>query len=229
MKKIEILNNRNRVYSEVTRSTQHKNQTDDFSIRAVFTGSEQYAIGSRHITNSPGTFLVINEASMFDREVYSDIPVQCLSVFYTADFLRSFHHSYTASDKTLLNDPFNVPKGPAPTFLETLYPFKGDMKFNLSHLKNLLYSYTHDDLLLSEYLNHCLINFYKVYNKEILQKSEQLNVLNNQTRTELFKRLNNAKDYMLSNYANMPASPKLIFSGRLSGCFIARLTNILYS
>ena len=200
MKKVEILNNRNRAYSEITRCAEHFSQKEDFSVRVVFTGTERYTMGTRDLNISAGSFLIINEGTVFNRHIYSDIPVQSLSILYTSEFLRSFHHSYISTDSLLLNDPFNVPQSPVPLFLETLYPFKGDMKFNLSHLKDFLYSDNKDDLLMSEYLNHCLINFYRVYNKEIVQKSGQLNVSNHQTRTELFKRLNNAKDYMLSNY-----------------------------
>jgi len=200
MRKTEILSNNNKIYSETTSSAAYKNENQELSIRVVFNGNERYTIGSRTINVSPANFLVVNEGTVFSREIYSAAPVQMLSVFYTAQFLRSFHHGFTSSDVVLLDDPFIIPQSPAPSFLETLYPFKGDMRFNLVHLKNLFNSGVTDDLLMSEYLNHCLINFYRIYNKEILQKSEQLKILNHQTRTELFKRLNNAKDYMLSNY-----------------------------
>jgi len=105
-----------------------------------------------------------------------------------------------SSDRLLLDDPFNVPNSPAPVFLETLYPLKGDMMFNLVHIRNLFHSEVNNDLLMNEYLYHCLFNFYRIYDKEILVKSKQLNVVNINTRNELFKRLNNAKDYIISNY-----------------------------
>jgi AraC family transcriptional regulator len=200
MRKTEILNNNNKIYSETTSNATYKNESQEFSIRVVFNGIERYNIGNRTLNVSPANFLIINEATVYNRQIYSAAPVQTLSVLYTSSFLRSFHHSFSSPDLLLLDDPFTIPQSPAPSFLETLYPFKGDMKFNLVHLKNLFNSGLTDDLLMSEYLNHCLINFYRIYNKEILQKSEQLKILNYQTRTELFKRLNNAKDYMLSNY-----------------------------
>jgi AraC-like DNA-binding protein len=54
--------------------------------------------------------------------------------------------------------------------------------------------------LIDEYIYQCLFLFYKLYNQEIVAKSEKLNMLNYKTRVEVFKRLNLAKDFILSNY-----------------------------
>ena len=200
MRKIQVLQNQNKVQSETISKVKYANECQEFSVRMVFNGDERYTIGNRNITVYPGNFLIINEGTTFTSEISSDAPVNTMSVLYTGSFLNSFHRTIISTDNELLDEPFHVPSDSMPVFPETLYPFKGDMLFNSVHLKNLFNSEENDDVLMNEYLYHCLLNFYRVYQKEIVQKSEQLNVLKNNTRTELFRRLNNAKDYMISNY-----------------------------
>ncbi len=200
MKKIQILNNQNKIYSEAIDLVNYTNESHEFSIRMVFNGNELYNIGNKELNIFPGNFLIINEGTIYNRKINSELPVNTLSILYTNQFLKSFRHSVTSSDRLLLDDPFTVPNNPAPVFLETIYPLKGDMMFNLAHIRNLFHSEINNDLLMNEYLYHCLFNFYRIYYKEILVKSKQLNVVNINTRNELFKRLNNAKDYMISNY-----------------------------
>lgn len=200
MRKIQVLQNQNKVQSETISNIKYANECQEFSVRMVFNGDERYTIGNRSVTVYPGNFLIINEGTTFGSEIVSDVPVNTMSVLYTGSFLNSFHRTVTSTDNELMDEPFHVPSGPVPVFPETLYPFKGDMLFNSVHLKDLFNSDVNDDVLMNEYLYHCLLNFYRVYQKEIVQKSEQLNVLKSNTRTELFRRLNNAKDYMISNY-----------------------------
>jgi len=200
MKKIQIINNQNKIYSEVTTNATYTNECHEFSIRMVIDGYEQYKLGNKRLSVLPGNFLVINEGTVFGREIYSEIPVNTISILYDSQFLNSFHHSVTAGQSLLLDEPFFVPENSPPVFLETLYPLKGDMRYNLLHLQEIINSDTSDDMLINQYLLHSLINFYRIYNKEILTKSNELKALSYKTRAELFKRLNVAKDYIISNY-----------------------------
>lgn len=200
MKIIKVLNNQNKLYNEITSNASYENQCEEFSFRVVFTGNERFNIGGKNLSIYPGSFLVINGGTVFSREIYSDIPANTFSILYNPKFLNEFHNDNVCSDDILLDDPFSQKNRSTPIFLETIYPFNGDMMFNLVHLKNHFDTELHNDMLINEYMYYSLINFYRLYKKEILVKSDQLNVLNNKTRVELFRRLNNAKDYMMSNY-----------------------------
>jgi AraC-like DNA-binding protein len=205
MKKLQILTNQNKIYSEVTTSASYANECGEFSIRMVIDGHEQYKLGNKRLKIYPGNFLVINEGTVFGREIYSEMPVNTISILYGSQFLNSFHHSVTSSDAALIDEPFYTPADSTPVFLETLYPLKGDMRFNLAHLQHLVNDESQEDMLINQYLLHSLINFYRIYNKEILAKCDELKALSYKTRTELFRRLNIAKDYMISNY-NQPVT-----------------------
>ena len=200
MKKIQILNNQNKICGESESRLVCMNECHDFSIRMAFNGKERYQFKNRELNILPGNFLVINEGTVYNRELNSDVPVDTMSILYNNTFLNSFHRGLTSAPNLLLDEPFEIPEHRNREFVETLYPLKGDMMFNLRHLKDVFFDGEADDLLMNEYLCHCLFNFYRIYHKEIMLKSQQLDVLNLHARNELFKRLNNAKDYMISNY-----------------------------
>ncbi len=108
--------------------------------------------------------------------------------------LQNFNHT------VLLDEPFEDGDFQDFSFMETIFPFSGDMKYNILHLKNHLEQDAPDDLLINEYLHHCLINYYKVYKKEVVDKSEKLIFLNSSTKVEILKRLTLAKEYIIANF-----------------------------
>src|SRR3954462_8601223 len=114
MKKIHILTNENKIYSEVTTSASYANECGEFSIRMVVDGHEQYKLGNKKLKIFPGNFLVINEGTVFGREIYSDIPVNTISILYASQFLNSFHPSVTAAQSLLREEPFFGPDNSAP-------------------------------------------------------------------------------------------------------------------
>lgn len=200
MKNIKVLYNQNKLYNEVTCDAYYRNQHDEFSIRLVFYGNEQYSIGQKYYNIYPGSFLVINEGTVYNRKIYLDKPANTFAVLFSRSFLSEFHYSSVCDDDYLIDNPNNLNLNNPPPFLETIYPFKGDMMYNLMHLTHHFQNWLADELLIEEYLQHCLFLFYKLYHQEIVSKSEQLNMLNYKTRAEVFKRLNLAKDYIISNY-----------------------------
>ena len=202
MKSIKILYNSNKLYSEISCDATYKNECSEFSIRLVFTGHEQYNLGNRSFNIYPGNFLVINKDTTYDRKIYSHTPSNTFAVFFAPDFLSNFHSSIVSGDDRLLESPSGAPKND-PSFLETIYPFNGHMMCNMLNLKNYFDSGEINDLLVDDYLYHSLLLFYQLYNQEILSKSQKLAIVNSRTRAEIFKRLNVAKDYMLSYY-NQP-------------------------
>lgn len=200
MKASRILQNNNMLYSETTSDAWYPKQSSDFSMRLVFSGNENYSLGGRQLNVYPGSFLVLNEGTNYSRKINSDVPVSTFSVFYSPAFLRDFHNSAIGNDVKLLDDPFSG-AGDTPHFLETLYPFSGDLKFNMLHLKKHFDAAQNNEMLINEYMNHSLMLYYKIYDQEVIAKSSSLSFLNNQTRVEILRRLAIAKDYILSNYA----------------------------
>jgi AraC family transcriptional regulator len=199
MKTFKILYNQNKLHSEITTEASYTDQKNELSLHAVFNGSESYKIGKRAVTVFPGNFLILNEGTSYDRTIYSDSIANTFAIFFSPKFLQDFQYGFSSSDRNLLDDPIGKDTLRLNTFLETIYPCKGDIKYNLLHLIN-HFNENSDELLLDDYIYHSLLLFYRLYYKEVLNKSKCLGALNASTRDELFKRLSVAKDFMLSNY-----------------------------
>jgi AraC-like DNA-binding protein len=202
MEYARTLKNNNVIYSG-TRNTYNQQTTSDFSIRFVFSGNERYNIGKRQLSIHTDSFLILNKGTHYTSTVESAIPVQSLGISFDDKFLQDFRNGWQLKDEALLNMNKN-------TFInryehefdETIYPFKGDLFFNVNHLKQHLDRGLQDELLINEYLHHCLLNYFQIFNEEIFQKAQRLNFLSRSTKIEILRRLNLAKEYLYSNYNN---------------------------
>lgn len=200
MKTFKVLYNQNKLHSEITTEASYTDQKNELSLHAVFNGSENYTIGKRMVTVFPDNFLILNDGTSYDRTIYSDALANTFAIYFSPKFLLDFQYGYSLSDRNLLDEPINKSIAETTTFLETIYPCKGDIKYNLLHLID-HFNENADELLLDDYIYHTLLLFYRLYDKEVLHKSNCLDALNVGTRNELFKRLTLAKDFMLSNYS----------------------------
>lgn len=195
----KTLRNNNKI-SIRTSCLQHNQQYNtDFNLRFVLAGSESYHIGRRNLSVYPDSFLILNKGTQYSSQVDSDIPAQLFSINFDQNFLYDFQSCHTTNSKVLLGK-YGYDEGTEFAFNETIYPFKGDIKYNINHLKTHLDRGTQDELLINEYLHHCLINYFRIYNEEFVEKAEKLKFLNTSTRLEILRRLNLAKEYLYSNY-----------------------------
>lgn len=200
MKFLRVLKNNNQISSETVKQAYYPEHVSNFSIKMVFSGNTTYNLGKRQLNLYPDSFLSINLGTTFSSKVDSSIPVSNLSISFAPSFLSDFYKTQHKTHKELLDDPFNMEEISDSYYLETIYPFAGDMKYNIMHLKQQLEQEEPDDLLINEYLHHCLINYHKVYTKEVADKSEKLNFQNNSTKVEILRRLTFAKEFINSNY-----------------------------
>ncbi|MEO6523075.1 MAG: helix-turn-helix transcriptional regulator [Mucilaginibacter sp.] len=198
---IKTLRNNNKILSETRAHRFQTQSTSDFSIRFALTGNESYRLGRRELSVYPDSFLILNKGTQYISKIDSNTPVESFALTFDQHFLADFNRSYTLSDVSLLDEPqHGAGLGFGMDFNETIYPFAGDMLFNVNHLKNNLDNGLQDELLINEYLNHCLINYYRIYKNEVDNKVDKLNFSSQSTKIEILKRLNLAKDYMYSNY-----------------------------
>lgn len=228
MKTLKVLYNQNKLHSEITTEASYTDQKSELSLHAVFNGSERYKIGKRTITVFPGNFLILNEGTQYDRTIYSDSIANTFAIFFSSKFLTDFHYGLLSSDLKLLDEPMDWAVLEKNTFLETIYPCKGDIKYNLRHLVD-HFNENADDLLLDDYIYHGLLLFYRFYCKEVLYKSNQIVALNSGTRDELFKRLTLAKDFMLSNYSQVISLEDISRQACLSPTHLFRTFKQLYN
>lgn len=200
MRVLKVLKNNNQIASETVKHAFYPEKVGSFSMNMVFNGNTNYTIGKRQLNLYPDSFLTINQGTSYSRKVDSWQPVNNLSISFSPSFLTDFYRAQRNNHQSLLDDPYKDENILEDFFLETIYPFSGDIKYNILHLKQHVEQETTDELLINEYLYHCLLNYYKVYDKEVLGKSEKLNFLNKSTKIEILKRLTLAREFINSNY-----------------------------
>ncbi|MDQ7947793.1 MAG: AraC family transcriptional regulator [Pedobacter sp.] len=197
MKLVKELSNKNKIVVENTCEAAYSQENAACTLKFVFKGSEECSLGKRKLSIYPDTFAIFNEGSSFTSRIESITPVNTFSISFSQKFVNDFHQNFCNSPEQLL-DGKNVPA--APLFLESLYPFAGDMRFNVLHLKNKIDNGQVDEMLINEYMHHCLLNYYKIYQKEYVEKIDQLSFSKTKTREEILRRLTLAKEFISSNY-----------------------------
>lgn len=197
MRYVKELSNRNRIISEHTCKSFYKpSDSATYTLKFVFAGEECCTVNKRNISIFPDSFVVLNQGTEYNSTIDSITPVNTLALSFDANFVRDFNSTCQLSEESLLEGELNS----CPLFLETLYPFVGDMKYNILHLKNQIDRGLDNEMLINEYLHHCLLNYYSIYNQEITQKISKLSFIKTKTKEEIIKRLALAKEFINSNY-----------------------------
>ncbi|WP_293302151.1 AraC family transcriptional regulator [Pedobacter sp. UBA4863] len=197
MRYIRELSNHNRIISEHTcKSFYRPADSEAYTIKFVFSGVENCTINKRNISIFPDSFAVLNVGTQYKSSIDSITPVNTLSLSFNASFVRDFNSTCHLTDDSLLDGKLQD----SPLFLETLYPFVGDMKYTILHLKNQIDKGLDNEMLINEYLHHSLLNYYSIYQKEVVQKISRLSFIKTKTREEIIKRLVLAKEFINSSY-----------------------------
>ncbi|WP_113638262.1 helix-turn-helix domain-containing protein [Nubsella zeaxanthinifaciens] len=197
MRYIKELSNRNRIVSENTCKSFYKpSDSSHYTIKFVLSGVEKCIINKREISIFPDSFAMLNTGTDYNSVIDSITPVNTISLSFDTNFVSDFNDAHRLTDNALLDGKSNQ----SPLFIETLYPFVGDIHYNVMNLKNQLDRGVDNEMLMNEYLYHCLLNYYGVYQKEVVQKLSKLSFTKAKTKEEILKRLAVAKDYINSNY-----------------------------
>jgi AraC family transcriptional regulator len=197
MKLVKELKNKNKIISESTCEAAYQQENTGCTIKFVFKGFEDCEINKRKLSIYPDTFIAFNEGSNYSSRIDSITPVNTFSVSFAHQFINDFHQTYCNTHEQQLDGKKVESK---PIFVESLYPFIGDMRFNILHLKSQIDNGQNDEMLINEYMYHCLLNYYKIYNIEFTQKLDRLSFTKTKTKEEILKRLTIAKEFMSSNF-----------------------------
>ncbi|MBV8389661.1 MAG: helix-turn-helix transcriptional regulator [Mucilaginibacter sp.] len=190
---LRILKNKNRITGTTSDQRSYSETAGNFSIRFVLSGTETCSIGRRQLSLHTDSFIMLNKGTQFTSSSDPRLPVNVLSIEFDEDFLNEFNAKFKTGG--LFDKEDSVYQ-----LRETIYPLKADLKLNISLLKKLVEDAAVDETLVNESLQRCLLNCCRIYNEEISLKAKKLNFLNENTRIEILRRLNLAKEYLYANY-----------------------------
>src|SRR3569833_2365432 len=193
MEHVKILASGNRVTNSLILQKASSATAESFTLRFVFGGSENCTIGRRQLSVQNDSFIAINKGTNFSTTVDCDTPVGVFAISFNEDFLDDFKRSWLGGldldDEAMQN------------LSETFYPFKGEMRAVVSQFRDYLENCTPDYAVIEEYMTRCLLCYFDIYHDEIFQKAANLNFLHYNTRVEILRRLNLAKEYLYANYS----------------------------
>lgn len=193
------LKNNNSISQESKRFSLGNHQNNDLSLKFVFSGKQTYKLNRKEFVVHPDCFLMINKGTTFESIIQSDDYVQTCSISFDSNFINDMNRTIKSSTDYLLENLISDEKHDF-DFPETLLPLKSNLLFNLHHIKNFVKNNSNDDHLLEQYLHHTFINYFEIFNNDVVLAEQRLDCLKQHTKTEVIKRLNLAKDFIYCNY-----------------------------
>ncbi len=168
-------------------SIQNSNEISlGYTFKVVLNGKQLYKWYDKEIILYPDSFLVFEPKTVYSSEMVSfTTQTQILSICLSTDFIHHLRDNSTSS--------IEMPS-------QGIFPFKGDMRFNIKNFIRSLSSKDCEDALINHYLEHVLINCNSLYQQEFVSKQEKLSFAKANTKKEIFERLKLAKEYILHNY-----------------------------
>src|SRR3569833_2010285 len=198
MEYVKTLDNRNKVTSHYNWKSSPET-TSSFSMRFVLGGSEICSIGRRRLSIQHDSFVVMNKGTFFTANSDTDTFINVFSIGFDEDFLNDFNALLAPKDK-IFGGKYDDESPLRSELIETIYPLRPEMKQAVLMLKEYLDNGGNDEYVLNEYLYKSLLNYFRIYKDEILNKAKKLNFLHYSTRIEILRRLNLAKEYLYVNY-----------------------------
>jgi len=193
----------NIVFNALVSSSNCEDHVGCLSLKTVLSGEEWYGLNNRHIAVRPGQFLMLNDEQTYSSSIDTVGKVQSFSIFFRNEFAAAVFADKLHSEERSLNDPF-YNDGRVPEFFQTLNHIEPNL---LKQLLSLIFSLDNDGYdsnLLDESLVDILQSLIVTYKSEA-KRSTGVDAIKASTRTEIYKRLCIAKDFMHSHFINKPA------------------------
>lgn len=167
------------------------------TIRLSLNGEQYYKVGSNDHIITPKSYLVINQGQHYRTAFNGTKDQEMILVAYKPTFAAGVLQSLVTSEDKLLDDPFKPAEQPV-AFFEKNYEMDSEIQqifFTLRKLmdeKDLGWKREYD---LQDIYTKLLIRLLDVH-KNLKQDIDKLKSAKLSTRTELYRRLSIARDYM---------------------------------
>lgn len=192
----------NIVFNALVSSSHCESHVGCLSFKTVLSGEEWYGINNRRVAVRPGQFLMLNDEQTYSSSIDTVGKVQSFSIFFRNEFASAVFADKLHGEERSLNDPF-YNDGRVPEFFQTLNHIEPDL---LKQLSGLIFSLDNDGYdcnLLDAGLVDILQSLIGTYKSEA-KRSTGVDAIKASTRTEIYKRLCIAKDFMHSHFFDKP-------------------------
>jgi AraC-like DNA-binding protein len=192
----------NIVFNALVSSSRCEDHVGCLSFKTVLSGEEWYGINNHRVAVRPGQFLILNDDQTYSSSIDTIGQVQSFSIFFRNAFASAVFSDKLYSEQQSLDNPFNN-DGRVPEFFQTLNHTEPGLLTTLANLVFSLEDEGDDGNLVDEHLVGVLQYLIGTYKTEA-KRADDVNAIKVSSRTEIYKRLCVAKDFMHSSFADKP-------------------------
>lgn len=170
------------------------------SVKCAFNGQEFYKSNNSFYGVDDDHYLIFNEGKYYSSWIDGENEVESFTVNFAPSFAAAFFKSVTASQSTLVDDPFSS-KASIIRFSERLYQHNNLVTPWLLKIKALTTSLNSNHDEINECFYFLLERLYEMQFQTNLE-IDAVDKFRPSTKTEIFERLTRAKDFIYSSYNN---------------------------
>ncbi len=178
------------------------------SVKCAQGGNEYYRANHTLYAVNDHHYLILNEGQTYSSYIFSDRPVGSFTINFPASFIATMTNALLAGADDLLSGAGAGDErankgggGRAVEFIERLYPHDDRVSPVLRRLYRLTLNPVPDEDAITE-TYYSLLEGMLLSQEHIYKEIRKINAAKNATRTELYKRLHYARDYIVSCYMN---------------------------
>lgn len=181
-----------------TKSAYYPLHTGPLTLKFTIKGEEYFATKERSYRVQPFSYLIFNEGQKYSARIQSVTESETLSVFFRPAFAEEVLTSLIAGEDMILENCSSQSAQPV-RFMEMIYPFDGRiMQFMYKFALAAKTGFDDNQWLEEEFflLLKLLLNIHRQVGEDI----GKIPAVKKSTRMEVYKRINNAKDYIDDNF-----------------------------
>src|SRR5579862_1613261 len=190
------------------------------SIKAVFSGCEDYLLGKRRVAVDTETFLITNGDRIYGSRIDSLAPVDSFSIFFEAALVKQSFAGYRYAAEALLDDPTRV-EGRVPEFSERLHRHDRLVSPVLRHIRSHIGLANENDPWLEEQLRFLLSRMLRL-EFDVRKQQERVQALKASTRREIDRRLAKGVDFICTHFREPITLPQIAAAAELSPFYFLR-------
>jgi AraC family transcriptional regulator len=169
------------------------------SIKYVFKGEEYYICNNAKYRVKNDRFLIFNELQQYESYIDGDKETESFSVFFKPDYVREVLGELITPKDRILENPVNTAKRQGISFIQKLYPKDNVIVPIILKLRNGLKSGVYSEDFYYEQL-FFLLKAIVHTNRRLYSDIEKVAHVRKSTKTEIYRRINIAKDFIASCY-----------------------------
>jgi AraC family transcriptional regulator len=179
-----------------------------FSIFTNISGRSAVQVGTKRVNVSEDSFFITNRGQYYTLAIESDKPVETFNLHLGQDMWEEYTFTCSNSDKALLDNPDHSNYLTAAEFPNQLQAKDKSISYALNKLYTLAQNPEHTKLQLDEHLV-LLFQALTGQKQELLQAVRRIPQAKQSTKTELYKRISHATDFILSDPAQQVSLEEL--------------------